>query len=153
MKEYSTLNMKLMQVIFMGFGIIVTLLGMHSGYQRYKLYSNGVKTVGTVVEVIHSTTKKSDGKLSTYFYPIVVFTTPDEETHKFRSGAGTTNSKKYFEGGQVDLIYNPARPSQVELIIDASESWWAMPLGVMILGFIFLVVAKVLMVVFDEGSL
>ena len=100
--------------------------------------------------MIRSTSKKSDGKLSTYFYPIVVFTTPDEKTHKFRSGVGTSNSEKYFEGGQVDLIYNPASPVEVELIIDPSEPWWAMPLGVMILGFIFMVVGRLLMVMINR---
>ncbi|MBX7228392.1 MAG: DUF3592 domain-containing protein [Burkholderiaceae bacterium] len=123
-------------LLFGGLGLIIFVIGVGWGYKRLELYNNGVKTTGTVVEITHSTSSDSKGRLSTSYYAIVEFTTPDEKNYKFRGSTGSS-AQEYFEGEQVDLIYNPARPSDAQ-IADFSQFWLG-PLGITIFGFVFLV--------------
>ena len=123
-------------LLFGGLGLIIFVIGVGWGYKRLELYNNGVKTTGTVVEITHSTSSDSKGRLSTSYYAIVEFTTPDEKNYKFRGSTGSS-AQEYFEGAQVDLIYNPARPSEAQ-IADFSQFWLG-PLGITIFGFVFLV--------------
>lgn len=123
-------------LLFGGIGLVIFVIGIGWSYKRLELYNNGIRTVGTVVEINQSTSTDSKGYRSTSYYPVVEFLTFDKKTHKFLGSTGSSASE-YFTGAEVDLIYNPAKPSDAQ-IVDFSQFWLG-PLAVTIFGFTFLV--------------
>ena len=121
---------------FGGLGLIIFVIGLGWGYKRLELYTHGIQTRGTVVEIVVSTSSGSTGGSSTFYYPVVQFNTPDEKTYKFRGSTGNS-AQDYFKDQSVELIYNPTNPSDAQ--ITEFSQFWLSPLAITLFGFIFLV--------------
>jgi hypothetical protein len=116
--------------LFGSVGLTAFACGLGWGFKRWKLVSTGVKTFGTVADII-----EDSGGRSRSFYPHVQFTTPDGVVRKFKGSTGSS-SASYETGQRVAVVYNRANPDDAQ--IADFEQFWLGPVCVSIFGFLFL---------------
>ncbi|PKM42401.1 MAG: hypothetical protein CVV05_18445 [Gammaproteobacteria bacterium HGW-Gammaproteobacteria-1] len=113
------------------FCLACTIVGVVWGFNRWKLRRNGVRTMGTVVDISVSgiTTEKA-------FYPVVEFKTDTGNKIRFRGTTGTAYSPSYQQGQLVKVIYSQQEPWNAK--IDNFEQLWLGPVSIGLFGLIAL---------------
>ena len=75
--------------------------------------ANATKTTGTVLELVASTSKNSQGSSTTYA-PLVSYTDNSGGTHQYKPNY-SSNPPGYEVGEKVDVFYDPKNPDDVKL--------------------------------------
>jgi hypothetical protein len=78
-----------------------------------------------------------------YYYPVIRFVTPLEETVQFEGGDGNTKPEEYRRGESISILYDPANPHDARL--NTSNSRWGGVIALGACGFLFVVAAGVLL--------
>ncbi len=119
-------------------GLALISGGVLWGSKRYSFLQRSLRTQGTVVDQ-H---KKTGSNFSTFYYPVVEFRTESNEKVRFTGGAGNSGGPQIATGSTVDVVYDPADPSQAR--INSFVQYWLGPAGmaamglmVMAMGFFF----------------
>jgi hypothetical protein len=118
------------------FGLIFAVIGVgllagsylsyHREHARVKAWS---RTTGIVTGLQEQRSKDSEGHISLTYAPIVEFTLPNGETHRF-IGSIASYPPSHAEHQQVHVLYNPLRPSEAD--VDSFVTHWL--LAICLLG-------------------
>lgn len=114
-------------LLFGSVGLTLFIWGIVWGVQRLRLMLGGVRTNGSVVELFEAPGAS---------YPVVEFAASDGKTYRFRGSTGS-NTPDYQVGAGVGLVYRSDNPSDAQ-IVDFAKFWLG-PVGVRLIGFVFLV--------------
>ena len=96
---------RLVMIPVLLFGILLLYFSQKFFFESWDLTKNAEHTYG---EVVDYTTSQSDG--TTYYYPVLTFTTRDGQTITFDAKSGSSKPK-YAYGEKVELLYDAANPS------------------------------------------
>jgi|GEM_PF-577192 len=127
---------KFINYIFAFTGLLMIGFAFWSYGQSQNLLATGIRTPGVVIDNIQQTTSNKRGA-STTMHAKVEFTMPDGQKTQFISTTGT-NPPLYNIGQQVEVIYPKDSPAKAE--INDAWSLWGLPIGLGVLGTIFLVI-------------
>lgn len=101
-------------VVFAICAIIAVVL-LVVGYKKYSegnnLIKNGIKVEGKVVEIEEKVQKTGRGRYTTYYYPIVAFTTEDGRGMRVK----TSDSSGFTVGQEVSILYKASNPEKAEI--------------------------------------
>jgi len=111
-------------------GIIIMASGVPSALQKLAYVSKTKIVSGTIVR-----TAETDFRNSHYYIPIVDFTALDGQTQEFKSKT-MDSPAKYKIGDKVDVIYDPANPTDAE--INYPLNIWSEPGSTAIIGLLFI---------------
>ncbi|NTV14606.1 MAG: DUF3592 domain-containing protein [Desulfobulbaceae bacterium] len=76
--------------------------------------------------------EKTGSKFSTFYYPVVEFKTANGEKVKFTGSAGNAGGPQLPTGSRVEVLYDPANPSQAWIM--SFVQYWLGPAGVTAMG-------------------
>ena len=122
--------------IFLVIGILFligTAFTLNSGMDMAK---NGIKTTGVITDLDISV---SEDKSKTYF-PIIEFTTQENQQIEFRSSMGSSSYRNSI-GQSIDIIYNPANPQ--DAIIDSFFGVYGLSIFLGIFGGVFTLIGGI----------
>jgi hypothetical protein len=85
-------------------GLLVTSVGMATGFSNYCFVKKAISTQGIVINNLQDTTQSSKS-----YYPLVKFTTSTGETVVFESKVGT-RSPEYKKGDRIAILYHSQKP-------------------------------------------
>ncbi|QJX46891.1 DUF3592 domain-containing protein [Hymenobacter taeanensis] len=92
-------------MVYIGTGVFVALF-VWLAYRLTYLQLHGIRTVGTIVEII-----RSDSGDGTVYYLMVAFTTIQGKSVRAKSLYGAEEVGDYFRVGEkVDILYSAKRP-------------------------------------------
>jgi hypothetical protein len=109
-----------------GLGLIVG--GAFWATRRLDFLKHCLHAQGTVVEQ----REKTGSKFTTYYYPVVEFRTENGEKVQFVGGAGSSGGPLIQTGSTVEVVYDPADPSQAR--IKSFTQYWLGPVGIAAMG-------------------
>jgi hypothetical protein len=98
------------------------LWGVYAGYTSYTLEQNGVKTIGTVIEMDES--DSGEGGCCVYS-PVIEFVANNDQTYTFE-GDNASDPPAYEVGEEVSVLYDPANPDTAQ--INKWTERWLMPI-------------------------
>ena len=121
---------QLLFCVIISLGLIIG--GLLWGTRRYGFLKSCVHAQGTVVEQ----REKTGSKFTTYYYPVVEFKTESGEKVQFVGGAGSSGGPMIPTGSTVDVVYDPAAPSQAQ--IQSFVQYWLGPVGLAAMGLVIM---------------
>lgn len=101
--------------IFAFVGTIMGIVAANSFLKRAKLTNDGIHTVGTVVDLVYSSSSDGNGMA-----PVVEFNLRDGSKRTYRSPV-FSSPPSYQVGETAELWYNPANPDQV--VLSGVDGW------------------------------
>jgi len=101
------------------------------------LSSVGIRTDGSVTQIVRQTSSSSNGGSSMTFHPVVAFVTASGQQESFESSSGSSISY-YSVGDKVTVLYDPAHPDNAS--IDSWTELWLAPTIVLFMGSVFFLV-------------
>lgn len=125
-------------------GIICGIIGIGMLISNIALVANGVKTIGTVVDI--ETKVRTDeaytdedgdyhpAETHTSYYPIVEFSTAGGEKVRYTGTFGS--SFRPAVGGERAVIYDKGNPSKAQ--DDSASNLWYLPIGLILFGLLAL---------------
>lgn len=122
--------------IFLVVGILFLVGTTFSLYSGMDMAKNGIKTTGTITDLDISV---SEDKSRTYF-PIIQFTTQENQQVEFRSSMGSSSYRGSI-GQSIDVLYNPANPN--DAIIDSTFGVYGLSIILGIFGGVFTLIGGV----------
>lgn len=102
--------------------------GVVWGARRYVFSQRSQHAQDTIVEQ----REKKGAKFSIFYYPVVEFRAKSGEKVKFLGGAGNSGGPQIPTGSTVDVMYDPADPSQAQ--IKSFVQYWLGPVGMTAMG-------------------
>lgn len=120
----------LMGIVFVGIGIYLLVKGNDMAKRCT------AETKGTVVEVIEEVEENNDSDGHSYsytYYPVIEFKAGEETVNK-KYSTGYGNRNKYSVGDQIDILYDPNKPTDYLIKGDKTSN---------MLGIIFIVAGAV----------
>jgi hypothetical protein len=131
-------------ILFGAVGAGAFWYGLTWGIQRYQLVTSGRAASGVIVD--HASHQR-DGRIDwdsatpepTTYHPIVEFETAEGERVRIEGTTGNVDSAKAEVGTSVNVVYDPANPSEA-VITDFQQAWLG-PLALSVFGFVFIVMA------------
>jgi hypothetical protein len=103
------LGMRLLAVFF---GLAFLVPGVFLGLRTLDLQRNGVKTMGTVVDVRRELSQSAHGSSSYHYVSVIEFTTPDNQSHRFDGTVVTSRPETI--GTKVNVVYDPKNPENAQ---------------------------------------
>ncbi|MTC71622.1 MULTISPECIES: DUF3592 domain-containing protein [Providencia] len=131
--------MKIKNIIFTVFlviGILFLLGTAFSLYSSMNMTKNGVETTGIVTDLDVSV---SEDKSKSYF-PIIEFTTQDNQKIEFRSSMGSSSYRGSI-GQSIDVLYDPTNPH--DAVINSFFGIYALSIFCGIFGVVFTLIGGV----------
>jgi Protein of unknown function (DUF3592) len=126
--------------IFAGVGSIFVISGLFIALNTRSFVGKGISTQGTVIDVVRHTSRDSNGRSSTTYYPVVKFTPSSGEPVIFEANSGS-NPPTHRRGQKIDVLYNPQEPESATI-----NSWldlWFLPTMFMGMGSLFVVIGGI----------
>src|ERR1700761_690768 len=115
--------------ILLGIGLIFLVLSLYQLRNTFLFISSGEKTIGNVAYIDQSEKKDEDGNYA--YTPVFKFRTKSNEEVSVRHVTSYSKEDAWQQGQEVEILYNPARPSQARLYSYFPLFTW----GVLLLAF------------------
>ncbi len=123
--------------LFLGIGIIFSIIGIVVTCKRVMFLFRAERTVGEIIEV-EARMKTQKGRTRTYYYPKATFTAKDKTHYEIVSNIGY--GKCIHQVGQfIAVRYDPANPEKA--ILGGTLALWGLPTALLILGAVSLLVS------------
>ena len=135
-------------IIVILFGVVFLIVSYLGFRQSLHLQQVGLKTNGSVIDYQQQTSSQSGGTTYTY-YPVIRFTDKNGQPQQFTSASGSS-SKKYFIGANVQILYDPNKPSDAEINGPAASP--LMPIGAAGISFILIILGIILVIRGSKSS-
>jgi len=116
-------------------GIVFIILGFISLKKSQHLNKNGIKTLAKVVKVEKVKSQDEDGYTKYSYRPLLSFKDENQVEHEFKSDVSSGNKRKYHEGDEIEIVYDPENSEKA--MVKNFFSMWLMPvilggIGIMI---------------------
>lgn len=108
-------------------GIGLVVLGLVLGVRTLLFVRGGTATQGRVVDLSPRATQTGTG-----YVPVVEFTTPDGQAHRFTDEQLKSNPPRFTVGQVVAVKYDPDQPDRAKL--NAPPRVWATPAFLVAMG-------------------
>lgn len=112
-------------------GVVLLGIATYQFLMSSALATRGVAAVATVVDVDSRLRRSSNGHRKRTYRLTLEFGDQRGATHRERTGYGRSYSS-HRVGDRVEVVYNPANPS--EFALDSWLDLWAMPAGLAVVG-------------------
>ncbi|BAY15914.1 hypothetical protein NIES21_17350 [Anabaenopsis circularis NIES-21] len=130
--------------IFAGIGSIFVVTGIIVGVHTRSLIGKSISTSGTVIDLVRHTSRDSNGRSSTAYYPVISFTSNSGKPIEFEANSGS-NPPAYTQGQKVEILYNPQEPESAKI-----NSWldlWFLAVMHTGMGSLFVVIGGIPLVI------
>lgn len=126
--------------IFTGVGSIFVITGIIITVNTRNFVGKSISAQGTVIDLVRRTSRDSDGRSSTAYYPVIKFTASSGEPTEFEANSGS-NPPAYTKDQQIEILYNPQEPQSATI-----NSWfdlWFLPAMFTGMGSLFVVIGGI----------
>ena len=93
--------------VFGSIGLALMVYGTIQAHERYPIFRDNIPTRGTLVELHEERNTTGPG---TAYFPVIEFSTGNNERLRFQSAAGSEDAAGYEIGAEVDVLYDPRDP-------------------------------------------
>lgn len=102
-------------LVFLVIGAILVAIGLLMGSSSIDLYSSGIKTEGTVTNMVARRDSPTDmTDMSVSYYPVILFTTEGGTAIQYQSNVGSS-PPAYQVGEIVEVLYKPGNPQNASI--------------------------------------
>lgn len=108
-------------------GVVLLAVGIALAVSTAGFRASAERTDGTVVALTEHTSRSTDGRRSSAWYPTVEYTV-DGRRYAFESSVGA-DPPAYAEGDTVPVAYDPAEPAEAQI-----DTFWSAYLVPVIIG-------------------
>jgi hypothetical protein len=115
----------------LGLGVVLIGVAVYQFLTSSALATRGVEAVATVVDVDSRLRRSSNGYRKRTYRLTLEFEDQRGATRRERTGYGRSYGG-HRVGDRVEVVYNPANPS--EFALDSWHDLWAMPAGLAVVG-------------------
>ncbi|GAA6621758.1 DUF3592 domain-containing protein [Scytonema sp. NUACC26] len=137
-QSLHTYNSTLASTALTCIGLLVTTIGITTGFSNYCFVKKAISTQGTVINNLHDLAKSSDS-----YYPLVKFITRTGETVVFESKVGSS-VPEYKKGEQIEILYYSQKPDAA--MINTWIQLWFFPIIFSVTGSLAMFFGAVLLV-------
>ncbi|MBD2441068.1 DUF3592 domain-containing protein [Nostoc sp. FACHB-110] len=140
MNKEDVIFLRLFGSIFAGVGSIFAISGIFIALNTHSFVAKGISTQGTVIDLVRHTSRDSNGRRSTAYYPVVKFTPNSGDPVTFEANSGS-NPPAHQRGQQIDILYNPQEPEAAT--INSWFNFWFLPTMFIGMGSLFVVIGGI----------
>ncbi|AFY45679.1 DUF3592 domain-containing protein [Nostoc sp. PCC 7107] len=126
--------------IFAGVGSIFLITGILIGINTRSFVGKSIAASGTVIDLERHTSRDSNGRSSTAYYPVISFTANSGKPIEFEANS-VSNPPAYTKGQKVEILYNPQEPESA--VISSWFALWFLPAMFTGMGSLFVVIGGI----------